>query len=519
MHPFRNEPPANFEDPKTGEAFENALASTESDFLKIRSAHRDASLSETAKAIARARSTSGDWAQTPVADRTALLLKAAGILRENRPELTARLLLEVHKNRREADADVCEAIDFLEYYAREAMRIAEGSPRASTASESVHSLGRASQGLPMKPLGVVAVIAPWNFPLAILAGMTSAALVTGNTVLVKPAEQSPQIAWVFFEILRKAGFPQDVVHFLPGPGETIGDALVRSPEVDLVCFTGSKEVGMRIAGLKHRAIAEMGGKNAIIVDESANLDRAVEGALLSAFGFQGQKCSACSRILLLPGVYDEFRKRFLDRVSKIKIGDPKDPENFMGPVIDAEAETKILSAIELGKREGKLLFQGRAPKEPSYVPPTIFEDVSPKARIAQEEIFGPVVCLMRAKDLTQALEIANGVPYDLTGGLFSSIPGSIDRIKREFRVGNLYINRKITGALVACQPFGGYRVSSLGYKAGGPEYLYQFLESPKMPEPPARRELPRFVADEANELIYTKEQGRFLGKTVSEKIS
>jgi RHH-type transcriptional regulator, proline utilization regulon repressor / proline dehydrogenase / delta 1-pyrroline-5-carboxylate dehydrogenase len=500
MKPFRNEGPNEF----VGQA----VVSGEREFQERRRALRDVTVAEAAAAAAKARRAAADWSAVPPSDRAALLLKTAEILRHEKPKLTAAVLIEVHKNWREADADVSEAIDFLEYYAREALRIAEERMRASTASE----------GLPMKPLGVVAVIAPWNFPLAILTGMTSAALVTGNSVLMKPAEQSPVIAARLFEILREAGVPEGVVQFLPGPGETIGDLLVRSADVDLVCFTGSKEVGMSIAAKKKRAIAEMGGKNAIIVDESADVDRAVEGALLSSFGCQGQKCSACSRILLLPAVYEPFKKRFVEAVSKIKIGDPKDPENFMGPVIDQEAEAKVRNYIEIGKTEARLLFQGSAPAEPGYVPPTIFDDIPPSARIANEEIFGPVVALMRAKDLAQALEIANSVPYDLTGGLFSNVPAHIERVKGEFEVGNLYINRRITGALVACQPFGGYRVSSLGFKAGGPEYLYQFLDSPPMPEPPARRELPRIVTDERNELVYTREGSRLLGKTICEKI-
>ncbi|HSA60289.1 MAG TPA: aldehyde dehydrogenase family protein [bacterium] len=474
MTPFRNETPAKFEE-------------------------KAATLEEAARAVQRARQGARAWAETSAADRSSLLLRAAEILRRDRSHLTAWILLEVHKNWKEADADVCEAIDFLEYYAREALRIAE-------------------EGLPMKPAGVAAVIAPWNFPLAILAGMTSAALVTGNAVLMKPAEQSPVIAQRLFEILGQAGCPEGVLHFLPGPGETVGDLLVRSPEVDLVCFTGSKEVGMRIAGLKRRVLAEMGGKNAIVVDETADLERAVEGTILSAFGFQGQKCSACSRAIVLPKVYDEFRERLVEAAKKIRVGDPKEPANFMGPVIDGEAEAKIRRYIEIGKTEGKLLFQGESPGEPRCIPPTIFEAVPSSARVAREEIFGPVVCLMRAKDLTEAIRIANGVPYDLTGGLFSRDPEAIRRARRDFEVGNLYINRKITGALVACQPFGGYRVSSLGFKAGGPEYLYQFLESPKMPEPPARRELPSVAPDERNELVYIKEGPRLLGKTICEKL-
>jgi predicted delta-1-pyrroline-5-carboxylate dehydrogenase group 2 len=492
MTPFRNETPADFNGA--------AIASAEPEFLKRKAALKDVSIAEAAEAVSRARRVSRDWSRVPVPERASLLSKTAEILRRRRPELTALILLEVHKNWREADADVCEAIDFLEYYAREALRIA-------------------SEGLPLVPAGVVAVIAPWNFPLAILTGMTSAALVTGNAVLMKPAEQSPVIASRFFEILKEVGLPENAVHCLPGPGETVGDFLVRSPEVDLVCFTGSKEVGMRIAGLKKRAIAEMGGKNAIVIDESADLDRAVEGAVLSAFGFQGQKCSACSRILPLPGVYDAFKTRFADAVSKISIGDPRDPANFMGPVIDAEGEAKCRRYLEFGRKEGKLLAQGTAPRGAGFIPPTVFDDVPTTARIAQEEIFGPIVALIRARDLSHALEIANDVPYDLTGGLFSNVPAHIERVKNEFEVGNLYINRKITGALVACQPFGGYRVSSLGFKAGGPEYLYQFLQSPKTPEPPSRRELPTAVPEERNQLLYRQEGPRLLGKTICEKLS
>jgi RHH-type proline utilization regulon transcriptional repressor/proline dehydrogenase/delta 1-pyrroline-5-carboxylate dehydrogenase len=473
MTPFRNETPAR----------------PEADAV---------SLQDAALAVEGARRSAPEWSKTPVADRAALLLRTAAILRKRRSGLTDAVLLEVHKNGKEADADVCEAIDFLEYYAREALRIAEEGP--------------------MRPRGVAAVIAPWNFPLAILAGMTAAALVTGNAVLMKPAEQSPRVARRFFEILAEAGAPQGVVHFLPGRGEVVGDFLVRSAKVDLVVFTGSKEVGMGIAGLKKHTLAEMGGKNAILVDETADLDQAAEGTVLSAFGFQGQKCSACSRVIVLPGVYEKFRERLVEAAKKISVGDPRDPGNFMGPVIDGEAAARIRRYIELGKTEGQLLFEGDSPDEPRYVPPTLFEDVPASARIAQAEIFGPVLCLMRARDLDEALAIANGVPYDLTGGLFSRDPEAIRRARKDFEVGNLYINRKITGALVACQPFGGYRVSSLGFKAGGPEYLYQFLESPKMPEPPAWRELPRAVPDERNELVYMKEGARLLGKTICEKI-
>jgi len=459
ISPFKNELPYDLSLPANREKFQKIIAISNS------------SVEEAGQAVEKAKRSFPSWRDTSPQERAALLFRTASIIRRRRLELAAMVLLEVHKNRQEADADVCEAIDFLEYYGREMLRISAEGPEP-------------------KPVGVAAVIAPWNFPLAILTGMTAGALVTGNTVIMKPAEQSPAIALKFFEILKEAGLPEGVVNYLPGIGEVIGDFLVKSPDIAMVAFTGSKEVGTRIASLKKRVIPEMGGKNAIIVDESADLEAAVEGAAQSAFGYQGQKCSACSRIILLPGVYEKFKKRFLEAVSTIKIGDLKNPENFMGPVIDNEAYQKIARYIEIGKKEARLAYQGKAPNKGCYVSPTIFGEVSPSARIAQEEIFGPVVCLIKAKDLDEAIKIANRVPYDLTGGLFSKNPKTIERVKKEFEVGNLYINRKITGALVECQPFGGYRLSSLGFKAGGPEYLYQFLDLKKPVSPPPERKLP-----------------------------
>jgi predicted delta-1-pyrroline-5-carboxylate dehydrogenase group 2 len=498
MKPFHNEPPTDFGRPENRERFAKSLASVERKYPLIHPPQ--ATVRDAEKVVAVARKAYSSWSQTTPGERADLLFKAASIMRERRFELASLILLEVHKNRQEADADVAEAIDFLEYYGREMIRIAEEKPNA-------------------RPIGVAAAIVPWNFPLAILTGMTAGALVTGNTVIMKPAEQSPVIALRFFEVLKEAGIPEGVVNYLPGIGEVVGDFLVRSPDVALVAFTGSKEVGTRIASLKKKVISETGGKNAIIVDESADLDEAVAGVIPSAFGYQGQKCSACSRVILLPGIYEKFKKGFLEAVSSIKIGDPKDQESFMGPVVDDEAFQKIRRYIEIGKREAPFAYQGTAPKEGRYVAPTLFSEVPPSARIAQEEIFGPVVCLMKAKDLTEAIRIASNVPYDLTGGLFSKDTEAIERVKKEFEVGNLYINRKITGALVACQPFGGYRLSSLGFKAGGPEYLYQFLEMKNPALPPPKRELPSadFQPNDRNSLLYTKEKGRLLSKTICER--
>jgi RHH-type proline utilization regulon transcriptional repressor/proline dehydrogenase/delta 1-pyrroline-5-carboxylate dehydrogenase len=335
---------------------------------------------------------------------------------------------------------------------------------------------------------VAAIIAPWNFPLAILCGMTTAALVSGNTAIMKPAEQSPVIAAKLMEVFEEAGFPPGVVNYLPGVGEEIGPVLVGSPDVSIIAFTGSRAVGLAIqkqaaevsGGQDHlkRVITELGGKNAVIVDEDADLDEAVHAVVASAFGYAGQKCSACSRAIVLAGVYDAFVARLVEATRSLRIGPAEDPGAFVGPVIDAEARQRILKTIEKGKTEARLAYSadlGALADEGEYVPPTIFADVPPEASIAQEEIFGPVLSVIKAANLTDALSIANGTRYALTGGLFSRSPGNIARVRREFRVGNLYINRKITGALVDRQPFGGFKLSGVGTKAGGPDYLVQFM--------------------------------------------
>ena len=345
--------------------------------------------------------------------------------------------------------------------------------------------------------GVALVIAPWNFPLAILTGMTAAALVTGNTVLMKPAEQSSITALELMRLMNEAGFPKGVVHCLPGYGEEIGEHLVNHKDIALIAFTGSKSVGLHILrqasivqpGQTHlkKVIAELGGKNAIVIDSDADLDEAVQGVVYSAFGFQGQKCSACSRAIVLEPIYERFLERLLEAVRSLHVGPAEDPRNYMGAVIDKEAQTRILATIEAAKSESKLAFQGNTPAGGHFVPPTIFRDVNPNSALAQGEIFGPVLAVIKAKDLTEAIQIANGTEYALTGGLYSRSPASIERIKRELEVGNLYINRGCTGALVERHPFGGFKMSGVGSKAGGPDYLLQFMEPRVITENTMRR--------------------------------
>src|SRR5262245_53880118 len=442
-------------------------------------------------AIDAARAAFAGWRETGADVRADFLVKAAAAMRRRRFELAAWEVMECAKQWREADADVCEAIDFCEYYAREMRRL--GQPR------TVNLPGENNANL-YEPRGVAVVIAPWNFPLAILTGMTTAALVSGNTVIMKPAEQSSVIAAKFMEILREIGLPPDVANYLSGIGEEIGPTLVEHPDVALVAFTGSRGVGMILnrqtaalaPGQMHikKLIAELGGKNAIIVDDDADLDEAVVGVVASAFGYQGQKCSACSRVIVLDAIHDVFLQRLIEATKSLKVGPAEDPACKVGPVIDAEARERILGYIEKGKQEARLVYAGDLGflvNEGFYVAPHIFADVKPSAVIAQEEIFGPVLAVLQANNLDDALAIANGTPYALTGGLFSRSPDNIQGVKREFRVGNLYINRKITGALVHRQPFGGSKLSGVGSKAGGPDYLLQFMVPRRITENTMRR--------------------------------
>ncbi|MFU8807194.1 MAG: L-glutamate gamma-semialdehyde dehydrogenase, partial [Bradymonadaceae bacterium] len=408
---------------------------------------------------------------------------------KRRDELAAWMVWEVGKTWREADGDVCEAIDFCEYYGREMIRLA--SPQRLG-----HIPGELNV-LMYKPRGVTAVIAPWNFPLAILTGMVMAAAVTGNTVIMKPAEQSPVIAARLMECITAAGFPPGVINFLPGYGHEVGKFLTHSPEVAIIAFTGSMEVGLeilRVAGQTQpgqmevkKVICEMGGKNALIVDADADLDEAVQGVVQSAFGFQGQKCSACSRVIVHESCYEEFRQRIVEATASLVIGPPHDPATYIGPVVDAEAQKKIQSYVDIGREEGKLLIQRDVPATGYYVGPAIFDEINPEARLAQEEIFGPVLAILKAADFDEALEMANATRFALTGGIYSRSPLNIDKARQGFNVGNLYINRGITGALVYRNPFGGFKMSGVGTKAGGPDYLLQFMEPRSVTENTMRR--------------------------------
>ncbi len=400
-------------------------------------------------------------------------------MRRRRYELAAWQVYEEGKNWVEADADLAEAIDYLEYYAREALRL-DVPLRLDIPGETNEYF--------YQPRGVCVVIAPWNFPLAISAGMTTAALAAGNTTLYKPSGDSPVVGAIMVDILNRSGLPAGVLNFVPGPGGEIGDPLVSHPDVDLIAFTGSREVGLRInrlagdtregqRGIK-RVIAEMGGKNATIVAEDADLEAAAAGTVIAAYGYQGQKCSACSRAIVLEKVYDDFLEILREKTQQITIGPAEEPDSFFGPLINEAARKKVLRYIETGKGEGRLVLQrdvSPLEKEGYFVGPVIFADVPPRATIAQEEIFGPVLSVIRASDIDEAIRIANDSDYALTGGLFSRRRETIEKVKREFLVGNLYINRKITGSVVNRQPFGGFKMSGIGSKAGGPDYLLQFL--------------------------------------------
>ncbi len=431
------------------------------------------------QAVAAARDAFPAWRDTPAEERARWIVRAAEIMRRRRFELAAWEVYECAQQWREADADVAEAIDFCKYYAAEMLRLA--APRRRDVS------GELNETI-YEPRGVAVIIAPWNFPLAIICGMTTAALVTGSTAIMKPAEQSPIIAAKLMEVFEEAGLPPGVVNYLPGIGEEVGPTLVNHRDVAVIAFTGSRGVGLSInrqaaetpAGQGHikRVITELGGKNAIIIDDDADLDEAVHGVVASAFGYQGQKCSACSRAIVLDAIYEPFLNRLVEATRSLRLGPADDPGNAVGPVIDAEARRRILDYIEKGKREARLVYAadaGALADEGYYVGPHIFADVQPAAVIAQEEIFGPVLAVLRARDLSGALAIANGTSYALTGGLFSRSPDNIARVRREFRVGNLYLNRKITGALVDRQPFGGFLLSGTGVKAGGSDYLPQFM--------------------------------------------
>lgn len=421
------------------------------------------------------------WSRTPVEERASVLFKTAKIIRDRKFEFMSWLVFETGKNWPEADGDISELIDFLEFYGREALRLSRMEPPVQLPGERDH--------LWYIPLGVGAVIPPWNFAGAIMGGMTSAAVVCGNTVVLKPSSESPAIAAKFVEAMMEAGLPSGVVNFCPGGGGTFGNALVEHPKTRFIAFTGSKEVGLDIH-LKaaqprpgqlwiKRTVLEMGGKDGIIVADDADIDAAVEGVAVSAFGYQGQKCSACSRLILDEKIYDQFLEKLVARVATITVGDPTENPG-MGPVVSESSMKSIQEYIEVGKKEGRLVFGGERVKELGdgfYLQPTIFADVAPTARLAQEEIFGPVLAVIKAKNFDDAMDIANNTEFGLTGAIYSRSEERLERAMREFHVGNLYLNRKCTGAIVGAHPFGGFNMSGTDSKAGGPDYLYLFTQA------------------------------------------
>ncbi|MBN2570839.1 MAG: L-glutamate gamma-semialdehyde dehydrogenase [Ignavibacteriales bacterium] len=506
LTPFKNEPILNFKDPKNHAKQVKALQEvqqklgkkypliiggeevyTDNLIVSYNPSNKDEVIGEFAKAnkdlavkaVETAAAKFEEWKQVPAEKRAGYIIKAAKIAKRRRFEINAWMILEAGKNYVEADADTAEAIDFLEFYAREMLRYDSKQPITKVKGEE--------NELVYLPIGVWTVIPPWNFPFAILVGMTSAAIVTGNTVVLKPSSDAPMMGQIFNEIMKEAGLPVGVLNFVPGSGGEVGDTLVGHPKTRAIAFTGSMAVGIHINKLAaevqegqiwlKRVIAEMGGKDGIVVDGEADVDAAAEGVVASAFGFQGQKCSACSRVIVDQKVYDKFVNKVQKLVEQIKVGPAR--ENYqMGPVIGASAEKTILEYIEIGKNEGRLLNGGKKVSGNGYfIEPTVFVDVDPKARISQEEIFGPVLAILKAKDFDDALKIANDTVYGLTGAVYSKNKKKLERARKEFFVGNLYLNRKCTGALVGGHPFGGFNLSGTDSKAGGRDYLLLFLQA------------------------------------------
>jgi 1-pyrroline-5-carboxylate dehydrogenase len=440
---------------------------------QVIAAFQSASAEQANEAVEAAHKAFASWKRVPAEQRAECLFRAAKILRERKFEMNALICYEAGKTWPEADADTAETIDFCEFYGREMLRLA--------GPQQVVPMKGEKNYLVYIPLGVGVVIPPWNFPAAIAAGMTMASLVTGNTVVLKPAGDTPTVAAKFVEIAYEAGIPKEALNFLTGKGSVVGDALVRHPKTRYIAFTGSKEVGLRISELAGKTVP--GGKDSIIVDEEADVDSAVEGVVQSAFGYQGQKCSACSRAIVSEKIYDTFVQKVVERTKKIKVGPSEDPDNYMGPVVSKSAMQTILGYIDVGKKEGKLLHGGdRAPGDGYFVQPTIIADIDPKARISQEEIFGPVLAVIKARDFDHALEIANNTEFGLTGGVYSRNAAKLEKAQEVFHVGNLYLNRKCTGAMVGAHPFGGFNMSGTDSKAGGQDYLLLFLQGKSIAE-------------------------------------
>ena len=512
MQPFVNEPYADYKDPAVREQASAALAKVRkqlgrdypllisgkkiktdskltslnpSNISEIVGTHSKADAKLATQALESAVDFFPKWSQTPAQDRIDMAFNAAAIIRERKMEFNAWLVVESGKTWAEAEGEVAEAIDFCDYYARQMQKMANPEPVVQMPGEKDEMI--------YLPLGAGIIIPPWNFPLAILAGMSVAALVAGNTIIIKPSSETPTIAAKFAEVLLEAGFPAKAFSLCVGSGAVIGDLLVEHPKTRFVSFTGSRDVGLRINELAakprkgqiwiKRVIAEMGGKDAIIVDKETNVDQAVDGVLASAFGYQGQKCSACSRAIIDKDIYKEFVAKLTAKAKTLTIGDSAEFDNAMGPVVSDSARTSILKYIGIGKKEGKLITGGgKAKGNGYYMEPTIIADVPSKARIFQEEIFGPVLSITKAKDFDQALAFANSTEYGLTGAVYTTNPEKIQKAKKHFFVGNLYINRKCTGAMVGAHPFGGFNMSGTDSKAGGPDYLLQFLQAKSIGE-------------------------------------
>lgn len=505
---FKNEPLTDFSNPTKRKAMENALAKVRKELGKDHPlviggeeimtqdklySYNPARPSEVVgffskadrelanKAIEAAAKTFETWKDVPAKKRAEYLFKAAALMRKRKFEFNAWLTFEVGKTWPEADADTAEAIDFLEFYGREMLRYAAPQP--------VTKINEEKNELRYIPLGVGVIVPPWNFALAILVGMTSAAIVTGNTVVLKPSSDSPTIGWKFFELMREIGLPAGVLNFVTGSGASVGDVMVAHPKTRFISFTGSKEVGIHINELAakvqpgqkwlKRVVAEMGGKDAIVIDNETDIDAAVQATVASAFGFQGQKCSAASRAIVVESIYNQFVEKLAERTKALKVGLPEDHTNYMGPVVNKSSMEKILSYIETGVKEGGRIVAGgkRAEGDGYFVEPTVIADVDPMATIAQEEIFGPVLAVIKARDFDHALEIANNTEFGLTGGVWTKNKKKQERAKNEFHVGNFYINRKITGALVGVHPFGGFNMSGTDSKAGGRDYLLLFMQA------------------------------------------
>ncbi len=509
---FRNEPFTDFSVDANAKAFRAALAAVEkrlpirgknriggkdfgaskhfeslnpSDFRQVIGRFPEGTVADAARAVDAATKAFPAWSRTPHGERSALVLRIASILRRRKHEFSAMMVLEESKSWAEADGDTAEAIDFCEFYAREMERLALPQPLTPYPGEY--------NELEHIPLGVAVVIPPWNFPLAILTGMTTAALVAGNTVVLKPSSDAAGIASMFLDACDEAGVPDGVLNFLTGGGATVGNALVEHPKTRLIAFTGSRDVGLQVSEKAgrvvpgqiwiKRAILEMGGKDFILVDETADVEEAANGIVAAAFGFQGQKCSACSRVIVHQKVHKDLLARVVAKTKALSVGDVRDPKNTVGAVINERAHKKILEYAALGRKEGRVVAGGKAgPKQGYFVMPTVVDGVQPNGRLACEEIFGPVLAVLKVRNFDEGIRVANHSEYGLTGSLYSRVRERLERGKRELHVGNLYLNRKCTGALVGVHPFGGFNMSGTDSKAGGREYLYLFTQQKAISE-------------------------------------